>query len=159
MTKKQASLVAGQVMDDGKIGVGVVAQFESHVAIDELKMAVEVAEWAKQYRPRLICFDKYTSMSVAERLAQSGYKIQDMSGQVFYQACSDLLDSIVNSRLAHNGQQSLVDSMNNCAAKETDAGWRIVRRKSAGDVSAAIALTMVAHQLLKPQSKPTIIAV
>jgi len=50
-----------------------------------------------------------------------------------------------------------VDSMNNCAAKETDAGWRIVRRKSAGDVSAAISLAMVVHQLLKPQSKPQII--
>jgi phage terminase large subunit-like protein len=158
VTKKQASLVAGQLMDDGKVGVGVVAQFESQVAIDELKMAVEVAEWAKQYKPRIICFDKYTSMSVAERLAQTGYKIQDMSGQVFYQACSDLLDAIVNERLVHSGQESLVNSMNNCAAKETDAGWRIVRRKSAGDVSAAIALAMVTHQLLKPQSKPAIMS-
>ena len=157
VTKKQASLVAGQIMDDGKVGVGVVAQFESHVAIDELKMAAEIAEWAKQYKPRIICFDKYTTMSVAERLSQTGYKIQDMSGQVFYQACSDLLDAIVNQRLVHNGQQSLVDSMNNCAAKETDAGWRIVRRKSAGDVSAAICLAMVTHQLLKPQSTPQII--
>jgi phage terminase large subunit-like protein len=158
VTKKQASLVAGQLMDDGKVGVGVVAQFESQVAIDELKMAVEVAEWAKQYKPRMICFDKYTSMSVAERLAQTGYKIQDMSGQVFYQACSDLLDAIVNERLVHSGQDSLVNSMNNCAAKETDAGWRIVRRKSAGDVSAAIGLAMVVHQLLKPQSKPAIMS-
>jgi hypothetical protein len=48
--------------------------------------------------------------------------------------------------------------MNNCAAKETDAGWRIVRRKSAGDVSAAICLAMVTHQLLKPQSKPAIMS-
>ncbi len=29
-------------------------------------------------------------------------------------------------------------------------------RKSAGDVSAAISLAMVVHQLLKPQSKPQI---
>ena len=144
---------------DGKIGVGVLAQFNSDVAIDELKMAVEVAEWAKGYKPRLICFDKYTSMSVAERLSQSGYKVQDMSGQVFYQACSDLLDAIVNQRLVHNGQDSLVNSINNCAAKETDAGWRIVRRKSAGDVTAAIGLAMLIHQMLKPQSKPQIIAV
>ena len=98
-------------------------------------------------------------MTVAERLALSGQKIQDMSGQVFYQACSDLLDSIVNRRLIHAGQTSLVDSINSCAAKETDAGWRIVRRKSAGDVSAAIALAMVVHQLLKPVTKPQIIAV
>ena len=157
VTKKNASLVAGQIMEDGKIGVGVIAQFHSEVAVDELKMAVEVNEWAKQYRPRLICYDKYTAMSVAERLSQSGFKTQDMSGQIFFQACSDLLDSIVNQRLAHSGQDSLVSSINNCAAKQTDSGWRIVRRKSAGDVSAAIALAMVVHQLLKPQSKPSII--
>jgi phage terminase large subunit-like protein len=157
VNKKMASLVAGQIQDDGKLAVGVIAQFESQVAIDELKMAIEVNEWAMKYKPRLICFDKYSSMSVAERLTQSGHKIQDMSGTVFYQACSDLYDAIVNARIVHIGQASLVDSMNNCAAKETDAGWRIVRRKSAGDVSAAISLAMVVHQLLKPQSKPQII--
>ena len=157
VNKKMASLVAGQIQDDGKLAVGVIAQFESQVAIDELKMAIEVNEWAMKYKPRLICFDKYSSMSVAERLSQSGHKIQDMSGTVFYQACSDLYDAIVNARIVHIGQASLVDSMNNCAAKETDAGWRIVRRKSAGDVSAAISLAMVVHQLLKPQSKPQII--
>ena len=157
VTKKQASLIAGQIHDDGKIRVGLMAQFQSDVAVDELKIAIEVAEWAKKYRPMMICYDKYTSMSIAERLSQTGYKTQDMSGQVFYQACSDLLDAIVNQRLIHAGQDALVNSMNNCAAKETDAGWRIVRRRSAGDVSAAIALAMVTHQLLKPQSKPAII--
>jgi hypothetical protein len=48
--------------------------------------------------------------------------------------------------------------MNNCGAKINDAGWRIVRRRSAGDVSAAIGLAMVVHQLLKPVSKPAIFA-
>lgn len=159
VTKRNASLVAGQLQEDGKIAVGVVATFQSDQQVDELKIAVEVQEWARKYKPKLICFDKYTSMSVAERLALSGQKIQDMSGIVFYQACSDLLDAIVNRRLIHNGQKELVDSINSCAAKETDAGWRIVRRKSAGDVSASIALAMVVHQLQKPQSKPQIIAV
>jgi len=159
VTKKQASLVAGQLMEDGKIAVGVIAQFHSATAVDELKIAVEVHEWARKFKPRLICYDKYTSASVAERLGMSGQKIQDMSGQVFYQACSDLLDAIVNQRIIHSGQDSLVESMNNCAAKETDAGWRIVRRKSAGDVSAAIGLAMIVHQLQKPQTKPQIIAV
>lgn len=159
VTKKDASLVAAQQLDDGKIAVGVVAQFHSDTAIDELKVSVEVHEWARKYRPKLICYDKYTTLSIAERLSLSGQKTVDMSGQIFYQACSDLLDAIVNQRLIHNGQQSLVDSINNCAAKETDAGWRIVRRKSAGDVSAAIGLAMTIHQILKPQSKPQIIAV
>jgi len=81
-----------------------------------------------------------------------------MSGQIFYTACSDLLDAIVNNRIVHSGQAELVSSMNNCGAKINDAGWRIVRRRSAGDVSAAIGLAMVVHQLLKPVSKPAIFA-
>jgi phage terminase large subunit-like protein len=159
VTKRDGSLVAGQLMDDGRMAVGVIAQFTSAQQVDELKMAVEVNEWARKYRPRVILFDKYATMTVAERLALSGHKTQDMSGQVFYQACSDLLDAIVHGRLVHSGQQSLVDSINNTAAKETDFGWRIVRRKSAGDVSAAIALAMCVHQLNKPIEKPAIIAV
>jgi hypothetical protein len=156
-TKRKASLVAGQILPDGKIGVGVMEEWVSDVAIDELQVASGVKAWADKYRPRLLCYDKYATQSIANRLAQSGIKIVDMSGQVFYTACSDLLDAIVNNRLSHRGQDSLVSSMNNCGAKVSDAGWRIVRRKSAhGDVSAAIALAMVVHQLVKPQSKPQI---
>jgi len=158
-TKRKASLVAGQVMPDGKIAVGVMEEWVSDVAIDELKVAAGVKEWADKYKPRMICFDKYATASIAQRLAQSGQKTVDMSGQVFYQACSDLLDTIVNHRMVHRGQDSLVNSMNNCGAKVSDAGWRIIRRKSAnGDVSAAIALAMVVHQLVKPISKPAIFA-
>jgi hypothetical protein len=47
--------------------------------------------------------------------------------------------------------------MNNCAAKESDHGWRIIRRKSAGDVSAPISLAMIVSTLMKPQSKAEII--
>jgi hypothetical protein len=46
--------------------------------------------------------------------------------------------------------------MNNAAAKTNDAGWRIVRRKSAGDVTAAISTAMVVHMLSKPISVPKI---
>ncbi len=45
----------------------------------------------------------------------------------------------------------LVQHLNNCAAKTSDAGWRIIRRKSAGDVTAAISLAMVVSQLNRPQ--------
>jgi hypothetical protein len=46
--------------------------------------------------------------------------------------------------------------MNNCAAKNSDAGWRIVRRKSAGDVTAAISTAMLVHLFSKPISVPQI---
>jgi hypothetical protein len=48
--------------------------------------------------------------------------------------------------------------MNNCASKQNDSGWRIIRRKSAGDVTASIATAMCVHLLSKPISVPMIYA-
>jgi malate/lactate dehydrogenase len=51
----------------------------------------------------------------------------------------------------HAGQENWIQQMNNCAAKVNDSAWRIVKRKSAGYVSGAIATAMVVHMLYKPQ--------
>ena len=150
-SRRNASLVAGQIMGDGRIGVGILQTWESQVSVDDLKIAADIKGWADQYRPKMICYDKYTTQSIAERLANAGQIVQDVSGQQFYQACSDLLDGMVNGRVVHNGQEELIKQMNNCAAKTNDSSWRIVKRKSAGDVSAPISLAMVVSMLLKPQ--------
>ena len=150
-SRRNASLVAGQIMPDGKIGVGILQTWESAVSVDDLKIAADIKAWADQYRPRQICYDKYTTQSIADKLTNAGCMTQDISGQQFYQACGDLLDGLVNHRVVHNGQANLIQQMNNCAAKVNDSAWRIVKRKSAGDVSAPIALAMVVSMLMKPQ--------
>jgi len=150
-SRRNASLVAGQIMGDGRIGVGILQTWESQVSVDDLKIAADIKAWADQYRPRQICFDKYTTQSIADRLGNAGQMMKDISGQQFYQACSDLLDGLVHSRVVHNGQKELIQQMNNCAAKVNDSAWRIVKRKSAGDVSAPISLAMVVSMLMKPQ--------
>ena len=149
-TRRSGALVMGQVKD-GKIAVGLAQLWSSDVAIDEIKMASDINEWARKYHPTIICFDKYATQTLSTRLEQSGWKMQDVSGQAFYQACSDLSDAMANNRLVHSGQAELVQHLNNCAAKTNDAGWRIIRRKSAGDVTAAISLAMVCSELTKPQ--------
>ena len=150
-SRRNASLVAGQILKDGRIGVGILQTWESQVSVDDLKIAVDIKAWADQYRPRQICYDKYTAQSIADKLTNSGQVCQDVSGAAFYQACGDLLDGLVNHRVVHSGQENWVQQMNNCAAKTNDSAWRIVKRKSAGDVSGAIATAMVVHLLLKPQ--------
>jgi phage terminase large subunit-like protein len=149
-TRRSGALVMGQVQD-GKIAVGLAQLWHSDIAIDEIKMASDINEWARKYHPTTICYDKYATQTIATRLEQSGWRLQDVSGQAFYQACSDLADGLANSRVVHSGQAELVQHLNNCAAKTNDAGWRIIRRKSAGDVTAAISLAMVVSQLTKPQ--------
>lgn len=154
-SKRSGSLVAGQIID-GKIAVGLMETFTSDIAIDELKMTNSIHEWALKYRPRYIAYDKYATASIAQKLEQQGHKLIDISGQAFYQACGELSDALTNSRLVHQGQPEWVASMNNCAMKTNDGGWRIVRRKSAGDVTAAISTAMLVHLLSKPVSVPQI---
>jgi phage terminase large subunit-like protein len=150
-SRRNASLVAGQIMPDGKIGVGILQTWDSAVSVDDLKIAADIKAWADQYRPRQICFDKYATQSIADKLSNAGCIVQDISGQQFYQACGDLLNGLVTHKVVHNGQANLIQQMNNCAAKVNDSAWRIVKRKSAGDISAPIALAMVVSMLMKPQ--------
>ena len=156
-SKRTGSLVAAQIVD-GKIGVGLMETFSSEIAIDELKMTQAIHDWALKYRPVQIAYDRYATASIAQKLAQQGHKLVDVSGQAFYQACGELADSLTNSRLVHSGQPEWVQSMNNCAAKYNDSSWRIIRRKSAGDVTASISTAMCVHLLSKPISVPMIYA-
>jgi phage terminase large subunit-like protein len=149
-TRRSGALVMGQ-MRNGKIAVGLAQLWYSDIAIDEMKMASDINEWAHKYHPTTICYDKYATQTVATKLELSGWKIQDISGQSFYQACSDLANALAQCTMVHSGQKDLVQHLNNCAAKTSDFGFRIIRRKSAGEVTAAISLAMVVSQLTKPQ--------
>ncbi|CAB4167510.1 Terminase large subunit, Lambdalikevirus-type [uncultured Caudovirales phage] len=156
-SRRNASLVAGQLLPDGRIGVGILQTWSSQVAVDDLKIAVDIKGWSDIYRPRMVCFDKYATQSIADRLKQSGVMVEDVSGQQFYQACGDLLTGLVTHKVVHNGQAEFIQQMNNCAAKVNDSAWRIIKRKSAGDISAPIGLAMVVSKLMLPAPRPQIV--
>jgi phage terminase large subunit-like protein len=148
--RRDASLSMGQVMPDGRIGVAVLEVFHNDVAIDDLFVAQRIKHWTNIYFPRTVCYDKYTTATIAKRLEMSGVAVQDISGMVAYQAAGDLYNALVNKKLVHSGQDELIESMANCAAKVSDASWRIVRRKSAGPVDIAISLSFIIHILNQP---------
>jgi phage terminase large subunit-like protein len=155
-SRRNASLVAGQLLPDGRIGIGILETYSSQMAIDELKMAASIKSWCDIYRPRLVCYDKYATQTIADRLSQSGVVCEDVSGQQFYKACGDFLEGLVNHRVVHNGMAEFIQQMNNCAAKVNDSAWRIIKRKSAGDISAPIGLAMCVSKLMLPEPKPAI---
>lgn len=157
-SSRDCSLVAGQILPDGRIGVGILETWESLVSIDELQVAAAIKGWADIYRPRQICYDKYATQTIADRLTNAGQICVDVSGAQFYQACSDLLDATVNRRWVHNGQDILINQFANVAAKNNDSSWRIVKRQSAGSVAAPIAIAMVISTLMKPQQVAAIYA-
>jgi phage terminase large subunit-like protein len=152
-SRRDGSLVMGQVLPDGRIGVAVLETFHSDVSIDELFVANAIAKWCKIYYPRQVAYDKYTTASIAKRIEVNGIQTIDISGQKGYQASGDLYESLANKRLVHSGQDALVTHMGNCAAKESPDSWRIVRRKSAGPVDIAIGLSMVVHILNQPMAE------
>lgn len=157
-SKRNASLCAGQILPDGRIGVGIIQTWESQVAVNDLEIAATIKGWFDLYRPKQIMFDRYATQTIADRLTQAGCIVEDCSGQQFYQACGDLLDAVVNQRMVHNGQRAIIEQFENVAAKVNDSAWRIIKRKSAGDISAPISIAMIVSKLNKPQQVAAIYA-
>lgn len=155
-SRRNASLVCGQILPSGKVGLSLVQTWESHVAVDELQIAVDVKKWVDLFKPRKVLHDKYTTAAIAERLSTSGVVVEDCSGAQFYTACSTFKDAIDNERVVHAGQEAFDTQMSNCAAKSNDSAWRIIRKKSAGSVAAPIGAAMLVLHLSKPKSSPQI---
>jgi phage terminase large subunit-like protein len=155
---RYASLVAGCIMPDGRIGLSLVKTWESDRAIDQLKIAADIKAYCDEWSPKLVLFDKFTGLGIADRLANSGVKVEDCSGSAFYNACSTFKDAIDNRRVVHGAQPSLNEAMDNVAAKVQDYGWRIVRKKSSGSVAAPIGMAMLTLHLSKPVSVAKIYA-
>ena len=57
-SRRNASLVAGQLMPDGRIGIGILQTWQNQVAVDDLQIAAGIKSWCDIYKPRQVCFDK-----------------------------------------------------------------------------------------------------
>lgn len=155
-SNRMATLCAGQILPDGRIGVGILHKWSNDIAVNDLEIAAGIKGYADIWRPRQIMYDKYATQSIADRLANAGQVVEDCSSQNFYQACGDLLDAIVSKRMVHNGQRDFLEQFDNVAAKVSDSAWRIVKRRSAGDISAPISIAMIIWKLTKPQQSAMI---
>lgn len=158
--RRRADLVAGQSLPDGKTAVGLIQSWESNYAVDNTLIAGEVAKWARHYSVQQVAFDKWTGAEIAQRLQQVGIPTVDVSGAAFAQACDETLSALTAGRIVHAGQPDLDAHMNAAVRKPAaDGGWRIVRKASAGYISAAVALVMVVHFSAKPEQKSDLIFV
>ena len=154
--RRSAALMVGQMQGE-KIAVKILQSWHNDDGLDDTAIAVAIKSHADEWRPTMICHDHYTTASIAEKLSKSGQMMTDIVGQNFYQASMDLLNAIVAKQIVHDGSESLIEQMEAVAAKRNDGGWRIIRKGSAGDISAPIALAMLVNQMIKPQSVPMII--
>jgi hypothetical protein len=72
LARRDASLVMGQLLPDGRIGVAVLDTYSSQVAVDELAIAASIKKWADLYFPRCSLLMTNTLLPVSRK----GYKMQ-----------------------------------------------------------------------------------
>lgn len=141
--RTHCSLVGGQVID-GKIVLGLLAEFDSDTAIDDLTIANGVAEFARQYDVTEIYFSKNTGAAIAQRLQAAGISTKAVDGRMFAQACDQMLSAMEHGRLVHADQENFNKQISACVRVNfSDGGWIIGRRASSENVSAAVAAAMV----------------
>lgn len=116
-------------------------------AIDDLKIADTIAQWARKYEPRIILANKFSGDSVVQKLNQAGIRAETINGGKYYQACDETLGAITGNRLTHSNQEILTDSINACIKKTTESGaWYVTRRKEA---TPAISMILAVHKAVE----------
>lgn len=156
-SRRHAALVAGQMVGD-KVKLKCLQTWKSDASIDDLKMASQINDHIRRFKPKMLLFDRYTTAGVAARLAHTGVPVMEISGQLFASACDEMLAAMSHQRIEHGDEFELSESVGSCAMRTNDSGWRIVRRKSAGEVASAIAAAMVIWYANKPQAVAVIYA-
>jgi hypothetical protein len=143
------AIVGSQMMDDKSIAVGLMDLQNYETAIDDLKIASHVAEWAKKYNAEAIILNKFSGDSVAAKLRMGSINAEIITGAKYYQACDETLGAMAGNRITHGGQPELTASVNACIKKTTEAGsWYVSRRKNA---TAAIAMMLSIHKATERQ--------
>lgn len=154
-TQRHAVLVAGQKMGDFT-NLYVLQEWNSNNPLDEVKLASDINAHVQKWRPRVVLYDRYMSQNTATYLAASGVNMADCSGKSQVEASHRFAQMMSARVLRHKKETTLVDAVNSCSSKISENGWRLVRRRSAGEICAAICAAMVSWQASAPQNKPVI---
>ena len=134
------ALTGAQVLEDKTIAVGLMEYVESEGAIDDLRIASRVADWAKKYNAEAIVANRFTGDSVVAKLRQVGIKAEVIQGAKYYQACDEALSAITGNRVVHGSQPELTNAVNSCTKRTNESGaWYIMRRKAS---TAAISMVL-----------------
>jgi hypothetical protein len=74
------AIVGSQMMEDKSIAVGLMDLQNQENAIDDLKIASHVAEWAKKYNAEAIILNKFSGDSVAAKLRMGSINAEIITG-------------------------------------------------------------------------------
>lgn len=150
--RRAAALVAGQKIGDDRFFVKLLHTWQNPVNLDDLAVANEVANYARNYPTEVIAYSKRTSSAIASRLAPAGFNIVAIDGSEYGQSCDELLGSISSKRLVHKNQPEFTKQILSAARLPFgDGGWVIGRKASQSTVCATVAAALVAHFATRPE--------
>jgi phage terminase large subunit-like protein len=154
-TQRHAVLVAGQKLGD-ITNLFALQEWNSTNALDEVRLASDINAHVRKWQPKLVLYDRYMSQNTATYLAASGVAMADCSGKSQVEAAHRFAQMMSARVLRHKNEKVLVEAVNSCSSKLSENGWRLVRRRSSGEICAAICAAMVSWQASTPQAKPVI---
>ena len=141
------AIVGTQILDDNSIAVALMDMENLDVAIDDLKIADRIAQWAKKYQAQAVTLNKFTGDAVAQKLRMASINAEIITGMNYFLACDIFLGAMAGGRLTHGGQPELTKAINSCVKKTTDKGsWYVSRQKDATPAIAAIIATHKANE-------------
>ena len=154
--RRRADLVAAQ-KDGEKVKFGLVKSWVADEGvIDDVKIASDVAEIMRKFSTVILGYDRWTAGNIGSRLASARFAVADTSGSIFAQACDEVLAGLNSQRLQHTGHDTLTAHFMACVRKPAaDGGWRVVRKDSHTNISAAVASIIAVHHATKTHQEVT----
>jgi phage terminase large subunit-like protein len=151
--RRSAALVAGQTLDGENFFVKLLHTWHNPVSLDDKAIANDVANYCREWPVEVVAYSKRTSSAVAARLVPAGIPIADIDGNLYGQACDELLGAITSKRLRHKNQPELTKQVLSAAKLPFgDGGWTIGRKASQSTVCATVASALVTHYATRPET-------
>ena len=151
--RRDAALVLAQRIDDERFVVKLLHTWHNQINLDDKAIANDIAEYFSQYPVEVVAYSKRTAAAVAARLQPAGIPIADIDGQLYGQACDELLGAISSKRIRHLNQPELTKQVLSAARLPFgDGGWTIGRRASQSTVCATVASALVTHYATRPET-------
>ena len=143
--RQEASLVAAQQEGDN-INVVLLQTWTNPINLDAKQIANNVADWVRKYQTETVAYSRQTSGAVAALLSPAGISTTPIDGNVYGQACDEMLSAITSQRLFHPEQDEFTRQVLSAVKLPfKDGGWYLGRKVSNATICAAVAMAMVCH--------------
>lgn len=151
-SKRVGELVlAYDVQPDRRAALFACGRRDDELLHVELLRVAEGTAWLRDELERLtgkydvteiVCDGYGGNIALAGALEDAGLRVRTLNGPEHVSACARLLDLVAERGFRHIGQPEVEQALRGADAKPVGDAWAWSRKRSAGDVAIAVALTL-----------------